>query len=285
MSHPLPLSATQTSATVVVQSLHKGAGAITPAAIVHIPTQSSLSPQRLQQALNVLQTSSPSWPLLANCEACTQWLWSPSAQEHLTHLLKTIDTERERLNHADNGFEWYGATHVSQDPVAVLIRNKTLPQSLWACDLEETAGIAYEALNTHSALYKVGLGATANDITSLAEALLAYTPDANPNHHPLLTQPFSAQAMPTVDMALIPREAWLLPHETVPLPEALGRIAAETFAPCPPGIPLWIPGERIQPQHLYVLKALKYPDTEANAAKEPPHDPPDVIVVTEGALR
>jgi lysine decarboxylase len=40
-------------------------------------------------------------------------------------------------------------------------------------------------------------------------------------------------------------EAWRAETQTVPLAESAGRIAAEPICPYPPGIPLLVPGERI----------------------------------------
>jgi len=270
---------------VVIQSLHKGAGAITQADIAHLPQQSALSPQRFQQALNVLQTSSPSWPLLANTEACTRWLWSPAAQKHLTDLITTVDVLAKHVNGANNGFEWYISTESTHDPLAILVRHQTFPPDVWACEIEASEGIAYESLNTHSALYKVGLGATPSDITALADALLAYQPEEGLPVHSLLTQPFDAKGLPHPQMALSPREAWLSDHETIPLSAATGRIAAETYAPCPPGIPLWAPGERIQSGHLLFWTALEASKNDEKSPADLLHDPPDVMVVHEGALR
>ncbi len=42
-----------------------------------------------------------------------------------------------------------------------------------------------------------------------------------------------------------PREAILSPHRTLPLAEAEGRVAAGVISRCPPGIPLVMPGERL----------------------------------------
>jgi lysine decarboxylase len=39
--------------------------------------------------------------------------------------------------------------------------------------------------------------------------------------------------------------AWRAPQLRLPLAEASGRLAAEPLCPYPPGIPLLIPGERI----------------------------------------
>ena len=56
------------------------------------------------------------------------------------------------------------------------------------------------------------------------------------------------------EVVLSPRNAFFHAEvETVDLAEALGRISAETIVRCPPGIPVLLPGERIQPSHLSLL--------------------------------
>ena len=48
-----------------------------------------------------------------------------------------------------------------------------------------------------------------------------------------------------IDPVLLPREAFFGPAEMVPVREAVGRVCAEQVTPYPPGIPVLIPGERI----------------------------------------
>ena len=58
--------------------------------------------------------------------------------------------------------------------------------------------------------------------------------------------PFKAPPIPLVaapEMAL--GQAWRARSVAVPLAEAAGCIAAEPLCPYPPGIPLLVPGERI----------------------------------------
>jgi arginine decarboxylase len=63
---------------------------------------------------------------------------------------------------------------------------------------------------------------------------------------------------PWGELALGPREAFLGPQETVPAAEAAGRIAAESLAAYPPGIPNVLPGERLTAETLeYVRHALE----------------------------
>jgi lysine decarboxylase len=59
---------------------------------------------------------------------------------------------------------------------------------------------------------------------------------------PLFTKP----PLPPLSCLEMPlSSAWRAPSVSVPLADAIGRIAAEPLCPYPPGIPLLVPGERI----------------------------------------
>ena len=58
---------------------------------------------------------------------------------------------------------------------------------------------------------------------------------------------------------MTPREAFLGPQEAVPFAEAAGRIAAESLAAYPPGVPNVLPGERLTgPTIEYVQATLEH---------------------------
>jgi lysine decarboxylase len=60
-------------------------------------------------------------------------------------------------------------------------------------------------------------------------------------------------------LAMSPREAFLGPQEVVPASEAVGRIACESLAAYPPGIPNVLPGERLTAETLdYIRQALEH---------------------------
>ena len=68
------------------------------------------------------------------------------------------------------------------------------------------------------------------------------------------------QAQRTGDeaVAMAPREAYLAKQEVVALREAVGRIAAESLAAYPPGIPNVLPGERLTgPTRDYIQRTLE----------------------------
>jgi lysine decarboxylase len=59
-------------------------------------------------------------------------------------------------------------------------------------------------------------------------------------------------------LAMGPREAFLAKQEVLPFREAIGRIAAESLAAYPPGIPNVLPGERLTGPTLdYIQRTLE----------------------------
>jgi arginine decarboxylase len=64
---------------------------------------------------------------------------------------------------------------------------------------------------------------------------------------------------PWGELAMTPREAFLGPQEVVPFEQAVGRVAAESLAAYPPGIPNVLPGERLSAETLeYIEQALAH---------------------------
>jgi arginine decarboxylase len=64
---------------------------------------------------------------------------------------------------------------------------------------------------------------------------------------------------PWGQLVMTPRNAFLGPQEVVPVGEAVGRVAAESLAAYPPGIPNVLPGERLSAETLdYIQQALAH---------------------------
>ena len=57
-------------------------------------------------------------------------------------------------------------------------------------------------------------------------------------------------------LEMSPREAFLGPQEVVPFADAVGRLAAESLAAYPPGIPNVLPGERLTQETIDYISAL-----------------------------
>jgi arginine decarboxylase len=68
-----------------------------------------------------------------------------------------------------------------------------------------------------------------------------------------------AEPPPWGPLELAPRDAFLGPQEVVPFEQAEGRIAAESLAAYPPGVPNVLPGERLTaPTIAYIADSLAH---------------------------
>jgi lysine decarboxylase len=71
-------------------------------------------------------------------------------------------------------------------------------------------------------------------------------------------EPF-APPPPWGELVMSPRDAFLGPQEVVAADEAVGRIAAESLAAYPPGVPNVLPGERLTAPSLdYIRRTLDH---------------------------
>lgn len=91
---------------------------------------------------------------------------------------------------------------------------------------------------------------TESDFVRLADAI-----DVLPVRTPFPAVP-ALPPMPPVQTSL--RTAIFAPAQTVPLQAAVGSIAAEAACPCPPGIPIVMPGEEITADAVDFLKGYGF---------------------------
>jgi lysine decarboxylase len=68
-----------------------------------------------------------------------------------------------------------------------------------------------------------------------------------------------AEPPPWGPLELAPRDAFLGPQDVVPFAQAEGRIAAESLAAYPPGVPNVLPGERLTGETIaYIADSLDH---------------------------
>ena len=97
-SEKLPTQSIELGADAVVQSLHKTAGALTQGAILHLAKNSKIIPEKVQQSLNLINSTSPSYLLLASVESAVDFLTSKKGQKELDATLENIIKIRKKLS-------------------------------------------------------------------------------------------------------------------------------------------------------------------------------------------
>jgi len=237
----LPPSGLHCGADLVVQSLQKAAGGLAQSAVLlqggFGGAEGSERAERLERALLWLQTSSPSGLLLASSEAALGHLRSAAGRRQLARGLDRALQLRQRLQ--SQGL----ALVRQQDPLRVTLHTAALGISGLVADgwLMER-GVIAELPEPGCLTFCLGMCPPRGLLSRLPRQLRALR--AALGSEPL--DPFSAPPLPLLAEPELPLGvAWRAAAEAVPLEQVAGRIAAEPLCPYPPGIPLLIPGERI----------------------------------------
>ncbi len=259
LSDQLPTSACHSGADVVIHSLHKSGGSLTQSALAHLPEGSCVAPALFQQALNTLQSTSPSYLLMASLDATCGFLGSNAGRARIEWLLSQVWAVRGTLQASLNHIRLYqpqGAAAQFWDPCKLYLSHPLQSGEDWGATLETEQQLAYESAKPGGVLYLANLGLSEADFEIFQTVITA-----EDTALPSAALPFAALQQETVaseqaclpEMILPPREAFFRKGQKVPMAAALNRIAKETVVHCPPGIPVLMPGERIQAAHLPFL--------------------------------
>lgn len=254
LTDALPQSACHAGADVVIHSLHKSGGSLTQSALAHLPESSRIDAAVFQQALNTLQTTSPSYLLMASLDATCAFLSSPAGKDRVDWLLEQVASLRNSFQDKLNQLRLYhpqGDAARFWDLCKFYFTHPLESGEDWGARLETEQGIAYESASPDGVLYLANLGLVVADFVAFQAALLQEDERIQTGVHQLPLQPESAVLLP--ELAMLPRNAFFAPGQSVVPQNAIGRIAKETVVHCPPGIPVLMPGERIQPAHVPLL--------------------------------
>lgn len=248
--HPdLPPSALSRGADGVVQSTHKMLTAMTMGAMLHIRGE-RLPRRRIRERLAMLQSSSPSYPLMASLDLARRYA-ATRAEAEIGRALGLLGELRQSLA-GQNGvrLEKGGQSGACTywDPLKLLLKDACGGQSGFQL-MEALAGggIIGEMADDRYAVLAASPATSREDLERLAETVrrmagqFADGPEVHAAPVPVSRAAGEDPVSPPVDMDF-PGEAQ---GEPVPLAEAVGLRAAQSVTPYPPGIPLLIPGEAV----------------------------------------
>ena len=245
--HPaFPLPAVAAGADGVAQGFHKVLGSLTQASVLHLRGP-RLDRARVKSVLSLLQSTSPSYLLLASLEA---------ARVHMEERGKRLWARALRLARylraevASLGFkvlEELPDPGLSLDPTRVTV--KVLDFGLSGLEAElflRRRGVQVEMGDLTSIVLIVGPGNTPGDGERLLQAL-GELRSAGGEKRSFLARVAEEMRIPPPLPPLeeLPRRAFFGKRETVAFEAAGGRVAAEMVACYPPGIPVVCPGERV----------------------------------------
>jgi arginine decarboxylase len=268
--HPeLPPHSRALGADAFVTSAHKTLASFTQGAYL-LAGGDRLDATRLEEAFELLHTTSPSAAILASLDRARQLL-ALRGEELLGETLRLATLVRERLAAVD------GLVVVDSDDRTKLAL--ALPGT-GADGLEVEAdlfadGIRLELANRDTLVPLLTIGDTEASVGKLCDALLRSL--GLRRGEPRAPGGASAVWSVAPEAALTPREAFFAPREPVRAEEAAGRVAAELVAPYPPGIPAIAPGEVVSEGLVAALREAAAEGTRLAYCADPALDTLEVV--------
>ena len=247
-SKSFPTSALECGADIVIQSLHKTLPALSQCALLHCKSK-NLNPNLLKFLKNAIQTSSPSYILMAVCDYVLQLLWQQPQffDDYINRLQKARkyipnakSTEALRLS----GLEQIGKSAIFDIDISKLLL--TAHTSLDAESISDMMAKEYKIQMEMAAAQHV-LAMTSVADTEVGFSRLMTAVDGLNSKFSSLPLTFSPYKPALPQVKLTPREAAYRPSVEIPWENAIGRISAQLVAKYPPGIAILAPGEYISP--------------------------------------
>jgi lysine decarboxylase len=268
-----PQAALAAGADLVVQSCHKTLGSLVGSALLHVGHSSRVDAAGIQDALNFLQTTSPSFLLLASLDVMRRWMWREGR-----HLFTAAVDEARQLEDQIDALpglrvfrpEAYSRlTDHRRDPLRLVVNVGGTGWSGYEVErflrtdfqiedeMADWFNVVY-VLSPHddgAARARLLAGLRAVSEKSRESRVESQEPAARHSaldspHLTFLHQP------PIPPLAMPPRKAALAEKAPVSLDSAAGRTCAEMVMFYPPGIPLLMPGEMVTQVTIDVCRQL-----------------------------
>lgn len=265
-----PRGAVTSGADLAAMSMHKTGGSLTQSSLLH-RCGNRIDPGRLGDCLRMVQSSSPSYLLMASLDGARHDL-AENGPEKMERAYRLAEAAREGLLRIP-GVRVLGGSHfrtdsgACQDPLRVVFSAED--SGLTGYAVQEALfrkNVTTEMADPYNAVAIVTDGNTREDIRNLVTGVDEIVTAAGRS---AAEAAVSVGFPPVPAVVMSPRRA--MNGDTIPIrfDQAEGRIAGEMIAPYPPGIPTVCPGERITGEMLEYLTRIK----EAGGTFQGPADP------------
>lgn len=261
--HPsLPKSAMDCGADVCVESTHKHLAALSQGSMLHVRGH-RVDIMRLKTTLQMLQTTSPSYVILASLDQARRQM-ALEGEALLERVLKLCESTRAEINKTP-GLSCLTRDQVKAIPgldldptkLAISTRGINYAGHDLAMILNSEYGIQAELGDFQHLLLFVSFGNTEKEMKKLISALRKIVVDYRDM---FLNQKKRRRiAFPTFvpKKEMNPREAIAGPTRKIPFKRSVGKVCAEIVCPYPPGIPVLCPGEVVTHEiYTYLMNVL-----------------------------
>ncbi|XP_022134581.1 uncharacterized protein LOC111006813 [Momordica charantia] len=271
--HPqLPHSALQQGADLVVQSTHKVLCSLTQSSMLHM-SGNTVDRERVCRSLQSLQSTSPSYLLLASLDAARAQI-SDNPDEIFNKAIDLANQAKQKITKISGIsipelpiFPNFPAI----DPLRLTIGFQQLGLSGYKADeiLHKNHGLICELIGTQSVTLVINLGICERDIQRLVSGLEDVSSYGSilrieGRSKVIVSAPFT-----DIRIKMNPRDAFFARKRRENIRESVGEVCGELICPYPPGIPVTIPGEVITEEVRDFLLHLKNKGACITGASDP----------------
>ena len=264
----MPLSAMEAGADMAAVSMHKSGGSLTQSSF--LLTGISMNPGYVRQIINLTQTTSASYLLLASLDISRRNL-ALRGKQQFAKVTALAEYARGEINRIE-GYSAYTSELINGDSIFDFDKTKltvnTLGIGLAGIEvydlLRDEYDIQMELGDIANVLAYISIGDRERDMERLIGALVEIKRKYRQNNTGMFTQEYIEPRV-----AVSPQSAFYAEKESLPLMETKGRICSEFVMCYPPGIPILAPGEEITEE---VLEYIVYAK-EKGCSMTGPEDP------------
>ncbi len=266
--HPdLPMSSVAAGADLVVQSTHKVNAGLTQTSMLHLCSR-LVSPDRVSQSLQLVQSTSPNLLLLTSLDVARRQM-AIHGKQLLSQTLALAEVARSHINALSNLIALDRNRLPNLDLTRLTVMVDRLGMTGFDADaiLYEQLGVMAEMPTLRQLVFILTFGNTTADLERLTNAFtkLATANERSLKHYPLahLGQP------PQLTQQLSPRSAFFAKSDRITFKSSVGRVSAELICPYPPGIPVICPGEIVSLEAIEYILAIKTAGGTLNGSSDP----------------
>jgi arginine/lysine/ornithine decarboxylase/thymidylate kinase len=261
-SDKLPQDALSAGADVVIQSTHKILGSLTQSSLIHF--QGSLVDRpKIKSFLSLLQSSSPSYPLMISVEEAVDAAYEKG--EIIFNMIVAAHREFCQKQNGQEAITLYNGNGLANgyDRSKWLFQTRGIAGTAVAAQLSAKYGIQCEMSSANHVLAMTGIGTNQDDLARITQAIcdinktikLELSPEKEPKTPSQRWEHIDFTAAMQTEMPL-----WeALASEQrgkMALDMAVGQLVGDFIIPYPPGIPVLLPGSRISPEMAVYLNDL-----------------------------
>ena len=232
----LPKSSLLLNADLVIHSLHKSLNGLTQTAVLWYKGD-LVDKHNLIKSINLLQTTSPSSLLLSSCEeSLKDWLNKKSLSRYQKRILEAKSIYKKLIQKNIPLIE-------TQDPLKIILNTSKIGVDGFTADnFFYKNGLIAELPEMMTLTFCLGFS-NQKDFVILFEKLwnklLLNSKESKTLK--VIKPPFKLVQAPEIEIGI----AWRSKTRSIPFSQSLSKISGDIICPYPPGIPLLVPGERI----------------------------------------